>query len=133
MSPKILPGRANPLGATPTADGTNFAVSSGGDEVSLCLFDADGVETRLVLPERDGDTRHGFVPGVIPGQAYGFRVSGPYDPPAGCATTRPNCCWTPTPARSRVKCGLAPKSLEMQPITQRLRARWTRPLTCRAA
>ena len=75
MSPKIMPGHANPLGATPTADGTNFAVSSGGDEVSLCLFDADGVEARLVLPERDGDTRHGFVPGVIPGQAYGFRVS----------------------------------------------------------
>ena len=83
MSPKIMPGHANPLGATPTADGTNFAVSSGGDEVSLCLFDADGVETRLVLPERDGDTRHGFVPGVIPGQAYGFRVSGPYDPARG--------------------------------------------------
>jgi isoamylase len=83
MSPKILPGCAAPLGATPNADGTNFAVSSGGDEVALCLFDEDGVETRLVLPERDGDTRHGFVPGVIPGQAYGFRVSGPYDPARG--------------------------------------------------
>ena len=42
MSPKILPGRADPLGATPTADGTNFAVSSGGDKVARCLFDADG-------------------------------------------------------------------------------------------
>ena len=42
MSPKILPGGADPPGATPTADGTNFAVSSGGDEVILCLFDADG-------------------------------------------------------------------------------------------
>jgi glycogen operon protein len=83
MSPKILPGRANPLGATPSADGTNFAVSSGGDEVTLCLFDADGAETRLVLPERDGDIRHGFVPGVGPGQPYGFRVSGPYDPARG--------------------------------------------------
>ena len=58
MSPKILPGRADPLGATPSADGTNFAVASAGDEVTLCLFDPDGVETRLVLPERDGDTRH---------------------------------------------------------------------------
>ena len=83
MSPKILPGRADPLGATPNADGTNFAVSSGGDEVTLCLFDADGAETQLVLPERDGDIRHGFVPGVGPGQAYGFRVSGPYDPARG--------------------------------------------------
>ena len=42
MSPKIVPGCAGPLGATPTADGTNVAVSSGGDEVALCLFDADG-------------------------------------------------------------------------------------------
>jgi len=42
MSPKILPGCADPLGATPTADGTNFAVSSGGDEVALCLYDTAG-------------------------------------------------------------------------------------------
>jgi len=76
MGPKILPGRANPLGATPNADGTNFAVSSGGNEVTLCMFDADGAETQLVLPERDGDIWHGFVPGVGPGQPYGFRVSG---------------------------------------------------------
>jgi isoamylase len=83
MSPKILPGRADPLGATPSGGGTNFAVSSGGDEVTLCLVDADGAETRLVLPERDGDIWHGFVPGVRPGQPYGFRVSGPYDPACG--------------------------------------------------
>ncbi|MBV8291109.1 MAG: glycogen debranching protein GlgX [Mycobacterium sp.] len=83
MSTKMLPGRADPLGATPSADGTNFAVSSGGDEVTLCLFDADGAETRLVLPERDGDIWHGFVSGVGPGQRYGFRVSGPYDPACG--------------------------------------------------
>jgi isoamylase len=79
MSTKILPGRPTPLGATCGPEGTNFAVSSNGDEVRLCLFDADGAETQLVLPERDGDVFHGFVPGVRPGQAYGFRVSGPYD------------------------------------------------------
>lgn len=83
MSPKILPGRADPLGATPSADGTNFAVSSGGDEVTLCLFDGTGAETQLLLPERDGDIFHGFVLGVAAGQAYGFRVSGPYDPARG--------------------------------------------------
>jgi isoamylase len=83
MSPKIVPGHPDPLGATAGPQGTNFAVSSGGDEVILCLFDADGAETRLVLPERDGDIRHGFVPGVTPGQAYGFRVSGPFDPARG--------------------------------------------------
>ena len=62
--PEILPGRPAPLGATWGPDGTNFAVSSGGDQVTLCLFDAGGAETRLVLPERDGDIWHGFVPGV---------------------------------------------------------------------
>jgi isoamylase len=75
----ILPGRPAPLGATCGPDGTNFAVSSNGEQVQLCLFDASGAETRLALPERDGDIWHGFVPGVGEGQAYGFRVSGPYD------------------------------------------------------
>src|ERR1700731_4282203 len=79
MSAMILPGSSTPLGATPRPEGTNFAVSSGGDDVTLCLFDADGAETRLKLPERDGDIWHGLVPGVRPGQAYGFRVGGPYD------------------------------------------------------
>jgi isoamylase len=81
--PAIVPGRPEPLGATVSPHGTNFAVSSGGDEVTLCLFDSDGAETRLVLPERDGDIFHGFVPGVGAGQAYGFRVSGPFDPGRG--------------------------------------------------
>src|SRR3954462_11311931 len=79
VSATILPGRPAPLGATPGPQGTNFAVSSNGDEVRLCLFSRDGSETRLRLPERDGDVWHGFVPGVAPGHAYGYRVSGPYD------------------------------------------------------
>jgi isoamylase len=79
VSATILPGRPAPLGATPGPQGTNFAVSSNGDEVRLCLFSRDGSETQLRLPERDGDVWHGFVPGVAPGQAYGYRVSGPYD------------------------------------------------------
>jgi len=83
MTPKILPGRPDPLGATPDARGTNFAVASGGDEVTLCLFDADGAETQLVLPDRDADVFHGFVPGIGPGQPHGFRVSGPFDPGRG--------------------------------------------------
>src|SRR6516165_314976 len=83
MTLKIVPGRPDTLGATPDAGGTNFAVASGGDEVRLCLFDADGAETQLVLPDRDGDIWHGFVPGVGPGQAYGFRVAGPFDPGKG--------------------------------------------------
>ena len=83
MSLKIVPGRPALLGATLGPTGTNFAVTSPGDEVTLCLFDAEVAETRLVLPDRDGDVRHGFVPGVGAGQAYGFRVSGPYDPSRG--------------------------------------------------
>jgi glycogen operon protein len=79
VSATILPGRPAPLGATPGPDGTNFAVSSNGEQVTLCLFNGDGTETQLVLPERDGDVWHGFVPGVAAGQAYGFRVGGPYD------------------------------------------------------
>jgi isoamylase len=79
MTVGILPGRTGPLGAVSDQHGTNFAVSSKGDKVTLCLFDADGVETQLVLPERDGDIHHGYVPGVGPGQAYGFRVDGPFD------------------------------------------------------
>ena len=83
MSPKILPGTPAPLGATSGPHGTNFAVSSEGEQVTLCLFDADGAEERLALPERDGDVWHGLVPGVEPGQLYGFRVDGPYDPARG--------------------------------------------------
>ena len=80
----VLPGDWFPLGATPTNGGTNFAVSAGGAErVDLCLFDSDGHETRLPLPEYDGGVWHGLVPGVGPGQAYGFRVTGPYQPDAG--------------------------------------------------
>lgn len=82
MRRSIVPGRPAPLGATFDGRGTNFAVVSPGDEVDLCLFD-DGTETRLVLPDRDGNIRHGYVEGVQPGQAYGFRVGGPWDPARG--------------------------------------------------
>jgi isoamylase len=80
---EVLPGAPFPLGATPGRTGTNFAVASGGDGVLLCLFDAAGTETRIPLRERDGDVWHGFLPGVGPGQAYGYRVTGPYDPHRG--------------------------------------------------
>ena len=78
------PGSQFPLGATPTAGGTNFAVFSGAaDAVTLCLFDAAGTETRIPLEDYDAGVWHGFVPGVGPGQAYGYRVTGPYDPARG--------------------------------------------------
>ena len=49
----------------------------------MCLFDEAGTETRIPLPDNDADVWHGFVPGVGPGQAYGYRVDGPWDPAQG--------------------------------------------------
>jgi len=81
---EIWPGRSSPLGATPNGPGTNFAVASEvAEQVLLCLFDAGGGEVRLRLPELDDGVWHGFVPGVGPGQRYGYRVTGPYDPARG--------------------------------------------------
>src|ERR1700739_3218078 len=78
------PGKAYPLGATYDGSGTNFAVfSEAAEKVELCLFDADGAETRVTLPEVDGFVWHGFIPTIEPGQRYGYRVYGPNDPASG--------------------------------------------------
>ena len=80
----VLPGRPSPLGATPRDGGTNFAVASGiAEGVELCLFDQAGAETRVRLPEYNTGVFHGFLPGTGPGQAYGYRVRGPWDPAGG--------------------------------------------------
>ena len=83
-----LPGRPFPLGATPGEHagvaGTNFAIASSvADGVTLCLFDEAGAETQILVQDNDADVWHVFVPGVGPGQAYGYRVSGPWDPARG--------------------------------------------------
>jgi isoamylase len=82
------PGAAYPLGATYDGAGTNFALfSEVADEVELCLFDDGGdahaIETRVRLPEVDAFVWHGYLPGIGPGQHYGYRVPGRYDPVAG--------------------------------------------------
>src|SRR5512142_54184 len=78
------PGRPAPLGATWDGEGTNFALfSEGASAVRLCLFDDDGVETRLPLEECTFHVWHGYAPHVGPGQRYGFRVDGPFDPARG--------------------------------------------------
>jgi glycogen operon protein len=80
----MWPGSPYPLGATYDGSGTNFALfSEVAERVELCLFDDDGAETRLRLPERDAFVWHGYLPNVGPGQRYGFRVHGPYDPAQG--------------------------------------------------
>jgi glycogen operon protein len=77
---RIWPGKPFPLGATWDGSGTNFAVfSEGAERIELCLFD-DDVETRITLPEITAFVHHGYVPGVGPGQHYGFRVHGPWAP-----------------------------------------------------
>jgi isoamylase len=81
---KLQPGRRYPLGASFDGAGTNFSVfSEVADRVELCLFDDAGKETRVDLPEVTGFTWHGYAPGVAPGQRYGFRVHGPYNPAEG--------------------------------------------------
>jgi glycogen operon protein len=80
----IWPGKPYPLGATFDGSGVNFAVfSEVAERVELCLIDDDDTETRIDLREVDGYVWHGYVPTVQPGQRYGFRVHGPYDPENG--------------------------------------------------
>ncbi|MFD9882280.1 glycogen debranching protein GlgX [Streptomyces alboflavus] len=94
----VWPGAPTPLGARfrvgpDGVAGTNFALWAGGAEaVELCLFDEDGgrggrggnvVETRCPLTELTHEIWHGFLPGVLPGQRYGFRVHGRWDPWTG--------------------------------------------------
>ncbi|WP_448060185.1 glycogen debranching protein GlgX [Cellulomonas hominis] len=81
---RIWPGRPYPLGATYDGSGTNFALYSGvAERVELCLVETDGSETRIDLPEVDAYVWHGYVPALQPGQRYGYRVHGPYDPEQG--------------------------------------------------
>jgi isoamylase len=78
------PGRPFPLGATVADGGVNFAVaSSAAAAMTLCLFDDAGAETQVPLPDYEAGVWHAFVPGVGPGQAYGYRAAGPYDPAGG--------------------------------------------------
>ncbi|MEV4459306.1 glycogen debranching protein GlgX [Microbispora sp. NPDC049633] len=81
---EVWPGEPYPLGATWDGVGTNFSVfSEAAERVELCLYDDRGGETRVDLPEVDGFVWHGYVPGIMPGQRYGFRVHGPYRPEHG--------------------------------------------------
>src|ERR1700761_3836837 len=81
---QLWPGTAYPLGATWDGSGTNFALfSEVADRVELCLLDGDGTETRIELTEVDGFVWHGYLPGTGPGQRYGYRVHGPYEPRQG--------------------------------------------------
>jgi len=78
------PGQPRPLGANWDGEGTNVALWSAGSEgVEVCLFDRDGGETRVELEESTYHVWHGYLPQVGPGQRYGFRVHGRYEPQHG--------------------------------------------------
>src|SRR5690242_14631128 len=77
-------GRAWPLGAQFDGRGTNFCVfSEAGKRVELCLFSPEGAERRVELTGREGPYWFTYLEGVGPGQRYGFRAHGPYEPMAG--------------------------------------------------
>ena len=81
---QIWPGNRAPLGATFDGSGTNFALYSAvATKVELCLFDHEGNEDRIELTEVDNDVWHCYLPGIVPGHQYGYRVYGPYDPANG--------------------------------------------------
>ncbi|QKJ19279.1 glycogen debranching protein GlgX [Microbacterium hominis] len=78
------PGSSYPLGATFDGNGTNFALfSEGAERVQLCLFGDRGKERRIDLVEVDAFVWHAYLPNVLPGQRYGYRVHGPYAPREG--------------------------------------------------
>ncbi|MGH3364915.1 MAG: glycogen debranching enzyme, partial [Nocardioidaceae bacterium] len=81
---QIWPGRPYPLGATYDGSGVNFALfTEVAERVELCLIGERGAETRIEMPENDGFVHHVYLPGVHPGQRYGYRVHGPFDPANG--------------------------------------------------
>jgi glycogen operon protein len=83
MNP-LWPGHPYPLGSTFDGSGVNFALfSEVATKVEVCLIADDGVETRIELTEVDGHVWHGYLTAIEPGQRYGFRVHGPYDPANG--------------------------------------------------
>ena len=81
---KVWPGKPYPLGAVYDGSGTNFSIFSEiAEGVELCLFDEDGREERIELPEVTGHCSHGYFPEVAPGQRCEYRVRGPLGPGAG--------------------------------------------------
>jgi isoamylase len=84
---KIWPGKSYPLGATWDGKGVNFALfSEHATKVELCLFDsADATQPSvcITLPEYTDQVWHAYLPEVLPGQLYGYRVHGPFEPGQG--------------------------------------------------
>lgn len=87
MKYTVYPGKPYPLGATWDGEGVNFSIyAEQATAVHLCLFDGtapNAEETVITLTERTHQVCHGYVPGLSPGQCYGYRMDGPFEPSAG--------------------------------------------------
>jgi isoamylase len=84
MALRVWRGNPYPLGATWDGSGVNFAIfSENAEAVDLCIFDADGTEQRVRMTEQADLVWHCYLPDMRPGQRYGYRVHGPYDPQQG--------------------------------------------------
>ncbi|MCA1840935.1 MAG: glycogen debranching protein GlgX [Actinobacteria bacterium] len=84
MTPRISRGKPHPRGVTVVPEGINVAVfSKHAEAIEFCLFDPQGTQSCVTLPAKTGFVHHGFVPGISPGQRYGLRAHGPFDPSAG--------------------------------------------------
>ena len=115
------PGTAYPLGATFDGSGTNFALfSEVAERVELCLFDADPddpgsvAETRVELTEVDAYVWHCYLPTVQPGQRYGYRVHGPWDPDQGPALQPEQAAARPLRQGDRRRDRLGPVALRLR-------------------
>ncbi len=83
---RVWPGEPFPLGASWDGKGVNFALfSENAERAELCLFDRSGEAEldRIELPEYTNDVWHGYLPDIVPGQLYGYRVFGPFAPERG--------------------------------------------------
>ena len=93
---RVWPGHPYPLGATWDGMGVNFALfSENATKVELCLFDSVNAQSesqRIVLPERNEEVWHVYLPDIRPGQLYGYRVHGPYQLQQVIASTRTKSC-----------------------------------------
>ncbi len=135
VTTRRLPGQAGPAGRDAAGPTARTSPSRPRPTACCCACSThDGTETQIPLPERDGEVWHGFVPGVGPGQAYGYRATGPYDP-------RPRSALQPGEAAARsVRPGHRRRGA-VRAGGARLRgrrpgggrARWTRPDTSPAA
>ena len=115
----VLPGRPSPLGATPRDGGTNFAVASSVAEAAqVCLFDDAGNESRVQLRDYDDGVWHGFVPGTGPGQAYGYRVHGPYNAAKGLRCNPAKLLIAPYARAVRGEVRFGPEVFDYQPGNQ---------------